>query len=142
MHREKKIPLFVRLPEDLVKRFRNYVNQKYSTDRYGWQAYEVEVALKRLLAFENTQLHSTQIFNTELDPIFRTKNKLEKKIDTINRYIMETHGYMSPPTQVPEAHLDEALGIDSRTQKKWKKLLMEHGKIKRIGLRQFEILRD
>ena len=140
MYKEKKIGVFVRLPHELVERFRDYVNLKYSKDRYGWQSYEVERALKNHLATQSTQQQNTQMSSHNEIKNFKIKNAMEG----INRYFINAELYTEPPKYIPEKHLDQAIaslrGTDKRTIAKWKDLLLKYGHIKRSGMFQFEIL--
>lgn len=140
MFKERKLPFFVRLPESLVERFREYVSLKHSTDRYGWQSYEVELALKNHLATQNTKQQHTQVSKSHENRIY----KVEYAMQEINKYFIQTEKYIDPPKFIPENLLNEAIanlhGSDSRTINKWKDLLEEYGQIKRNGRFQFEVL--
>jgi hypothetical protein len=140
LFKEEKIPLFVRLPKSLVNSFRDYVSMKYSTDRYGWQSYEIELALKHHLAIQNTQHQNPQILNCKENKNFKIRNVMEQ----INRYFINIELYTEPPKFIPEKHLNQAIadlhGTDKRTIAKWRDLLLKYGHIKRSGMFQFEIL--
>jgi hypothetical protein len=140
LFKERKLPFFVRLPESLVERFREYVNLKYSTDRYGWQSYEVELALNNHLATQTAKQQRTQACKGNENRIY----KVEHAMQEINTFFIQTQKYIDPPKFIPENLLDEAIanlhGSDSRTINKWKALLVKYGQIKRNGRFQFEVL--
>lgn len=141
MYKEKRIPFFVRLSETVVRQFREYVSLKYSTDRYGWQSYEVELALKTYLGAKNSLQQITQTRDLNENRILKTR----KAMDEIKSYFIKTELYIDPPKVIAEKHLDEAItnlhGLDPRTVKKWKEILQRYGHIKRIDQFRFEILR-
>lgn len=105
----------------------------------GLISHEVEEAIRSHLTIQNTQ-QNTQTLTTRPNQIFGASQLIEQ----IKRYLIETELYDDIPVFIPEAHLNRSIaslrGSDSRTIRKWKRLLVEYEHIKQTGIKQYQIM--
>ena len=136
--REKKKPLYVFLSKGLDDRFRKFIALKYQRMEKGLISHEVEEAIRNHLAIQDTQ-QSTQALIARPSQIFGANQLMEQ----IKVYLIESELYVDIPDLIPEVHLNRSIaslrGSDMRTIRKWKKLLIEYGQIKRTGIKQYQI---
>src|ERR1043165_6208820 len=120
-------------------RFRRMVALKYQTVERGLVSYEAEQALISWLAMIGTQTQSTQanLTNKKGNPIPIVHNLK----NAVKDYLMNTGRYEDMPQFVPNKLLIEAIsaikGTDTRTLKKWTKLLQQYECIKQVGVQQW-----
>jgi hypothetical protein len=104
----------------------------------GLISHEVEEAIRNHLAIQDTQ-RSTHALAARPSQIFGVNELMEQ----IKGYLIESELYVEIPDLIPEVHLDRSIaslrGSDIRTIRKWKRLLLEYGKIKRTGFKQYQI---
>jgi hypothetical protein len=127
------------IPEDLDRELRKYIALKYKTEEKGLLSCEVELAIRNHIAVYSMQ-QDTQITFTRPNQAFGTSQLME----LIKRYFIEANLYVDIPDLIPEKHLDQSIaslrGTDVRTVRKWKKLLVEFGYVKKVGIKQYQIM--
>jgi predicted transcriptional regulator len=140
--KRKKVPLYVFVSEGLAARLRRFIALKHQTTEKGLLSLEVEQAIMNHLAVQSTQQQNTQIKRS-----YSQQNqllKINKVMEDIQKYLIESQLYVDLPQFIPEKHLDQAIanlrGVDKRTIKIWKQNLEQYGHIRKSGLSRYEIL--
>ncbi len=140
---KNKVGLYVSLDKKVVEEFRRLISEKYGTYEKGLLSYEVEQALRAWIA--DHRIGSEGYTRTQIrrpNPSYKVSARFEK----VKEFLKDKYRYKGTFTGriVPLKHLEiaiqQAIGTDPRTVKKWLNLFMEHGLVKQITDKTVEIL--
>ncbi|MHA1829078.1 MAG: hypothetical protein ACTSX6_10585 [Candidatus Heimdallarchaeaceae archaeon] len=135
-----KIQLLIYIPDDLDRKFREFLALKYKHVEKGLISGEVERALRYWINL-HTKAQKTLLESKAPNPT----PKISRVFAEIKRYLLSKYyDELSEGTIVPDTHLREAIaatrGSDKRTIRKWLRVFEQFKLIKRLSLATWELL--
>jgi len=132
MVRKRKRSLYVKIDEELYERLWELIKAKYRGSPRGALSLEVQNAIAAWIDAQHTQKHTKP-----LNPNLPRTHQICSQIV----HYLKLKGYTN---QVSYGALTSAIatirGSDARTIKKWVRILLQFGFIKRVGTYIYEIL--
>ena len=133
---KRKVGIF--LPDELVEKIRDLIQQKYRSYGRGLLSYEFELMARHWVSL-HTNTHTQKIETPNPTPRVALVFALVKKYLLDNFYFE-----LRPGQQIPLAHLEKAImevrGTDPRTVRKWLQTFHRMGLAKPITPYVWEIL--
>ena len=133
--RRKTVRLTVVISEELNEQLRKHVVLKHQKYEKGLLSFEVETGIINLMeSYKKEQTAHTQINENDSWRGSQQQFKVNQLKEQIILYLHQKHNLVNP-TNISETSLNDAIcylkGIDPRTVKKWKMLLLHFKCIKR-----------
>lgn len=138
-HESRKVQLLLWIDESVDSRFRELISEKYKKYEKGQLSYEGELALRSWLS-----LHTA----TQEDLDINTPNpvpKVQLKFAKIKQFLgdgvyRELSSGQQVPVQLLKRAIENVIGSDPRTIKKYMRLFDENGLIKHVTGNVWEVM--
>jgi hypothetical protein len=134
----KKVQLLLWIDESVDSRFRELISQKYKKYEKGQLSYEGELALRSWLSL-HTPTQENHI-NTP-NPVPKVQLKFAKIKQFLGDGVyQDLHSGQQVPIQLLKRAIENVIGNDPRTIKKYMKLFNDNGLIKHVTGNVWEIM--